>query len=67
LNVDQQIGQLYELMQAIQKQNQEDADAEEASIVNALDNHKSKPDRMSNVLTQTSKASHIRRLHDEPT
>ncbi|KAH7085418.1 acetate non-utilizing protein 9, mitochondrial precursor [Paraphoma chrysanthemicola] len=41
---DQQIGQLYELMQAIQKQNQEDADAEEANIVNALDNHKSKPE-----------------------
>ncbi|KAH8727177.1 acetate non-utilizing protein 9, mitochondrial precursor [Phaeosphaeriaceae sp. PMI808] len=38
---DQQIGQLYELMQAIQKQNQDDADAEEASIINALDNHKS--------------------------
>jgi hypothetical protein len=32
-------------MQAIQKQNQDDADAEEASIVNALDNHKSKPDQ----------------------
>jgi hypothetical protein len=45
LHADQQIGQLYELMQAIQKQNQEDADAEEASIVNALDNHKSKPDQ----------------------
>jgi hypothetical protein len=26
-------------MQAIQKQNQEDADAEEAAIVNALDHH----------------------------
>jgi hypothetical protein len=45
LNVDQQIGQLYELMQAIQKQNQDDADAEAASIINALDNHKSKPDQ----------------------
>jgi hypothetical protein len=33
---------MYELMQAIQKQNQEDADAEEAAIVHALDNH-SKP------------------------
>ncbi|KAF1920487.1 acetate non-utilizing protein 9, mitochondrial precursor [Ampelomyces quisqualis] len=42
---DQQIGQLYELMQAIQKQSQDDADAEEANIVNALDNHKSKPDQ----------------------
>jgi hypothetical protein len=42
LNADQQIGQLYELMQAIQKQNQDDADAEEARIVNALDSHKSK-------------------------
>ena len=41
---DQQIGQLYELMQAIQKQNQKAADAEEADIVNALDNH-SKPDQ----------------------
>jgi hypothetical protein len=44
LNTDQQIGQLYELMQAIHKQNQDDAEAEEASIVNALDNHKSKPE-----------------------
>jgi hypothetical protein len=42
---DQQIGQLYELMQAIQKQSQDDADAEEAEIVNALDNHKPKPDQ----------------------
>jgi hypothetical protein len=45
LNADQQIGQLYELMQAIQKQTQDDADAEEARIVNALDSHKSKPDQ----------------------
>jgi hypothetical protein len=37
--LDQQIGQMYELMQAIQRQNQDDADAEEAAIVNALDNH----------------------------
>lgn len=37
--LDQQIGQMYELMQAIQRQNQEDADAEQAAIVNALDNH----------------------------
>jgi hypothetical protein len=36
---------MYELMQAIQKQNQEDADAEETSIVNALDSHKSTPDQ----------------------
>jgi len=35
---------MYELMQAIQKQNQEDAEAEEADIVNALDNHRTKPD-----------------------
>ncbi|OAK95171.1 acetate non-utilizing protein 9, mitochondrial precursor [Phaeosphaeriaceae sp. SRC1lsM3a] len=42
---DQQIGQLYELMQAIQKQNQDDADAEEARVVNLLDSHKSKPDQ----------------------
>ncbi|KAH3910792.1 hypothetical protein HBI56_188140 [Parastagonospora nodorum] len=41
---DQQIGQLYELMQAIQKQSQDDADAEEARIVNSLDSHK-KPDQ----------------------
>jgi hypothetical protein len=69
LNADQQIGQMYELMQAIQKQNQEDADAEEASIVNALDSHKSKPDQWSrlgeffvvgeaNSTPQTSRASH---------
>jgi hypothetical protein len=37
--LDQQIGQMYELMQAIQRQNQEDADAEEAAIVNSLNNH----------------------------
>ncbi|KAH7393999.1 acetate non-utilizing protein 9, mitochondrial precursor [Phaeosphaeria sp. MPI-PUGE-AT-0046c] len=42
---DQQIGQLYELMQVIQKQSQEDADAEEARVVNVLDSHKSKPDQ----------------------
>jgi hypothetical protein len=30
---DQQIGQLYELMQAIQKQNHEDSEAESADIV----------------------------------
>lgn len=42
---DQQIGQLYELMQAIQKQSQEDADAEAARVVNVLDSHKSKPDQ----------------------
>ncbi|KAH4065468.1 hypothetical protein HBI80_161700 [Parastagonospora nodorum] len=41
---DQQIGQLYELMQAIQKQSQDDADAVEARIVNSLDSHK-KPDQ----------------------
>jgi hypothetical protein len=31
-------------MQAIQKQKQDDADAEETRIVNALDGHKSKPE-----------------------
>jgi hypothetical protein len=42
---DQQIGQLYELMQAIQKQSQDDADAEADRVVNVLDSHKSKPDQ----------------------
>jgi hypothetical protein len=37
LNTDQQIGQLYELMQAIQKQTQDEADAKESAFVNALD------------------------------
>jgi hypothetical protein len=32
-------------MQAIQKQTQDDADAEEAAIVNALENDKSKPEQ----------------------
>jgi hypothetical protein len=44
LNPDQQIGQLYELMQAIQKQTQDEADAKEAAIVNSLDSN-SKPDQ----------------------
>jgi len=34
---DQQIGQLYELMQQIKTQAQEDADAEEARVVDLLD------------------------------
>ena len=36
-DTDQQIGQLYELMQQIKSQAQEDADAEEARIVGTLD------------------------------
>lgn len=39
---DQQIGQLYELMQAIQKQADEDSEQEKANIVGTLDD-KSKP------------------------
>jgi hypothetical protein len=42
--IDQQIGQLYELMQQIKNQAQEDADAEEARIVATLDK-KPKPDQ----------------------
>jgi hypothetical protein len=34
---DQQIGQLYELMQQIKNQAQEDADAEEKRVVDLLD------------------------------
>ncbi|KAJ8108527.1 hypothetical protein OPT61_g8110 [Boeremia exigua] len=41
---DQQIGQMYELMQAIQKQNSEDAEAEEADAAVPLDDPK-KPDQ----------------------
>ncbi|RMZ70195.1 acetate non-utilizing 9 mitochondrial [Pyrenophora seminiperda CCB06] len=39
---DQQIGQLYELMQQIKTQAQEDADAEEARVVDLLDKKPSK-------------------------
>lgn len=35
--IDQQIGQLYELMQQIKNQAQEDADAEEKRVVDLLD------------------------------
>ncbi|KAJ4365809.1 hypothetical protein N0V83_008430 [Neocucurbitaria cava] len=41
---DQQIGQLYELMQAIQKQAEADAEEEKANIIGTLDD-KSKPDQ----------------------
>ncbi|KAJ4319375.1 hypothetical protein N0V94_003965 [Neodidymelliopsis sp. IMI 364377] len=41
---DQQLGQLYELMQTIKKQNSEDAEAEEADVVVPLDGPK-KPDQ----------------------
>lgn len=41
---DQQLGQLYELMQQIKNQAQEDADAEDARIIGTLDK-KSKPDQ----------------------
>lgn len=37
---DQQIGQLYELMQQIKKQDAEDAEAEEAEVVVPLDGPK---------------------------
>jgi len=40
---DQQIGQLYELMQQIKNKSQEDADAENARIIATLD-QRSKPD-----------------------
>lgn len=36
-SIDQQIGQLYELMQQIKNQAQEDADAEDARVVEMLD------------------------------
>lgn len=42
--IDQQLGQLYELMQTIQKQNSEDAEVEEADVVVPLDGPK-KPDQ----------------------
>ncbi|KAL5120352.1 hypothetical protein ACEQ8H_001642 [Pleosporales sp. CAS-2024a] len=42
---DQQIGQLYELMQAIQKQSQDEADGEEARMMSAVDGLKPKADQ----------------------
>lgn len=40
--LDQQIGQLYELMKAIKRQADEDAEAEKQDIIGTLDD-KSKP------------------------